>query len=272
MRPKPGGFVSAFCQITIMTSGRNEPRYLQLRTLIEGDIRNGTYPVGSLLPKEEILAQRYEVSRHTVREALRGLVQAGMIERFPSRGTVVKSDAPLVTGQKFIAGVANVHDVLQYTAKSRLAILMRSHSTLSHALAGELGMESAAGSEWICFAGSRLSVDDESPIGCSTLYVLPEYEHIGAALEQQGGSVFGLLNTLFGVEVRRVWQKIEAALMPDSAPFVFRDHYGKPALRLLRAYFDANGTMLTFSDNHFLSDRFQLIAQWEHDGSSVPPR
>jgi len=255
-----------------MTFSRNEPRYLQLRALIEGDIRSGTYPVGSLLPKEERLAERYGVSRHTVREALRGLVGAGMIERFPSRGTVVLASEPVVSVPKFVAGVANVHDVLQYTARTRLSILMRTRAALPPAVAEALGIAGTPEAEWICFAGSRLSADDGTPIGCSNLYVQPRFETIGEAVERNGGSVFELLKTLFGVEVRRVWQKIEAALMPENAPFVFRDDGGLPALRMLRAYFDDTNTLLTFSDSYFLSDRFQLVSQWEYRDEDGPRR
>jgi len=251
-----------------MTASRTEPRYLQLRAAIEGEIRSGAYAVGSLLPKEEDLAQRHKVSRHTVREALRGLVAAGMIERFPSRGTVVTASHPVVSVPKFVAGVANVHDVLQYTAQTRLSILMRRRTRLPHQLAQELGVLEAE-REWVCFAGTRLSVVDDTPIGCSDLYVLPRFESIGEAVERQGGSVFELLKTQFDVEVRRVRQKIEAALMPEEAPFVFRDYTGMPALRMVRAYFDDDGAMLTFSDNYFLSDRFQLLSQWEYRGGEL---
>lgn len=248
-----------------MKKNKAEPRYLWLRAQLEEEIRSGKYTVGGLMPKEEEFAKQYEVSRHTVREAMRGLVQSGMIERFPRRGTFVRATEPVLENQKFVAGVVNVHDVLQYSAQTRLNILLRSRETVPPSLAKELDVpEAATHKEWIRFICCRWRADNDTPIGFSNLYVLPEHEKIGDSVEREGGSIFTLLETEFKVHVQRVWQKIEATLMPEAAPFALRDNHGAPALRLLRAYYDKSGKMLTFSDNYFLSDRFQLIAQWEH--------
>jgi len=244
---------------------KSSHRYLQVRDAIEADIRSGKYQVGELLPKEEVLAATYDVSRHTIREAMRGLVDAGMVERFPRRGSFVKSTEPVVESRKFVAGVSNVNDVLQYTAQTRLTILMRSRTQIPPAIAKELNSDGLS-HDWIRFVCCRW-LPDNTLIGFSNLYVLPEHESIGEAVEQGGGSVrvFGLLGSQFHVPVRRVWQKIEASLMPEEAPFALRNNHGRPALRLLRAYYGDDDRMLTFSDNYFLSDRFQLISQWEHD-------
>lgn len=240
-------------------------RYMQVREAIEADIRSGKFAVGELLPKEELLAQTYKVSRHTIREAMRGLVDAGMVERYPRRGSFVKSTQPVVESPKFVAGVANVNDVLQYTAETRLSILMRSRTSIPAALSKELN-SAGLKHDWIRFMCCRWLLDN-TLIGFSNLYVLPEHESIGEAVQQGGGSVsvFGLLDSEFHEPVRRVWQKIEASLMPEEAPYALRNNQGSPALRLLRAYYDQQGKMLTFSDNYFLSDRFQLISQWEHE-------
>lgn len=251
-----------------MKNFKAEPRYLWLRGQLEEEIRSGEYAVGARMPNEEELAKQFEVSRHTVREAMRGLVNSGMVERSPRRGTFVSASEPVQENQKFVAGVANVHDVLQYSAKTRLSILLRSQETIPLSLAKELDAPKAATNmAWIQFICCRWRADSETSIGFSNLYVLPEHESLGEAVERGGGSIFTLLETEFQVRVHRVWQKIEATLMPEAAPYALRDNHGAPALRLLRAYYDKSGKMLTFSDNYFLSDRFQLIAQWEHTAS-----
>lgn len=244
---------------------KSVPRYLKLRMELEEDIRSGKYAVGELMPKEELLATQFQVSRHTVREAMRGLVDAGMVERFPRRGSFVKATKPVAEDQKFVAGVANAHDVLQYTALTRLTILLRSRMAIPPKLLKDLGIEDPK-CDWIRFVCCRWQADNNSLIGFLNLYVLPEHESIGEAVEHGDGrvSIFGLLDSEFHAPVRRVWQKIEATVMPEEAPFALRNNHGAPALRLLRAYYDEHGRMLTFSDNYFLSDRFQLISQWEH--------
>ena len=48
-----------------------EPLYLQVVRALKNEIVKGVHPVGSQLPTEEELCQRFSVSRYTVREALR---------------------------------------------------------------------------------------------------------------------------------------------------------------------------------------------------------
>ena len=57
------------------------PRYQQLSTTLVREIGEGRYPVGSLLPPEPQLCQRFAVSRHTVREAVRHLCELGLVSR-----------------------------------------------------------------------------------------------------------------------------------------------------------------------------------------------
>ncbi len=49
----------------------------------------GTYKPGSKLPNEDALAQRFAVSRATIREAVRGLVEEGYLSRRQGSGTYV---------------------------------------------------------------------------------------------------------------------------------------------------------------------------------------
>lgn len=63
------------------------PRYLEVASVLEAEI--GTLPPNSLLPTEEQLANRHDVSRVTIRGALDLLEKSGLISRMRGRGTVV---------------------------------------------------------------------------------------------------------------------------------------------------------------------------------------
>ncbi|MFD1625553.1 GntR family transcriptional regulator [Azospirillum griseum] len=70
---------------------RSEPRQNradQLRDLIEEDIASGRLAPGSRL-EESALAERFNVSRTPVREALAQLASAGLVEMRPRQGAVV---------------------------------------------------------------------------------------------------------------------------------------------------------------------------------------
>lgn len=65
------------------------PKYLEIQNLLLQRIKNGDYQEGQLIPKEVDLAEQLDVSRPTVRHAIRNLVQAGYLERRKKRGTIV---------------------------------------------------------------------------------------------------------------------------------------------------------------------------------------
>lgn len=54
-----------------------------------GAIREGDFPVDSVLPSERTLAQQFGVSRNTLREAIRALAHAGVLEIRGRSGTLV---------------------------------------------------------------------------------------------------------------------------------------------------------------------------------------
>ncbi|MCH8498897.1 MAG: UTRA domain-containing protein [Marinobacter sp.] len=73
----------------------HSPLYLELRTRLLALIRTGELPAGSRLPAERLLAERFETTRVTLRQALGQLESEGCIYRSNRRGWFV-SPARLV--------------------------------------------------------------------------------------------------------------------------------------------------------------------------------
>ena len=67
------------------------PLYRQISDNLLVGIREGKFPVGSFLPGELELIDRFDASRHTIREALRVLEDMGLVKRQRGRGTLVLS-------------------------------------------------------------------------------------------------------------------------------------------------------------------------------------
>lgn len=60
-----------------------------VRAELRKAIMSGEFPLGSKLPNEEQLRERFSVSRVTLREAVRGLIEDGMVVRQHGSGTYV---------------------------------------------------------------------------------------------------------------------------------------------------------------------------------------
>jgi DNA-binding GntR family transcriptional regulator len=66
------------------------PAYAQLAQILRRRISNGTYSPGSRLPSEAEIGRNFKVSGLTVRQAVRALVDEGLVERIQGSGTFVK--------------------------------------------------------------------------------------------------------------------------------------------------------------------------------------
>jgi GntR family transcriptional regulator len=71
------------------SSGIGGPLYVKLQRLIENAVREGKLLPGDALPPERELAAMAEISRVTVRKAVQGLVNDGLLVQRHGSGTFV---------------------------------------------------------------------------------------------------------------------------------------------------------------------------------------
>ncbi len=240
--------------------GRSLPRYMWLYQILYNGISAGTYPLGSLLPTEAQLSAEYGVSRHTVREATRRLVDAGMIVRYPSIGTVVTATHPQNSQPSFVAGLGSLQDIFSYTSQTRLEVFDQHLTTVDRAMAETMQCE--PGSKWLRLDARRLLVENDRVLSYTRTYLRPEFEGIVARLRGKHPSFFQMLRDDYGQDVRRVHQQIEATLMPEVAQQELGIEEGSPALLMLRAYYDPHNRLLVVSENYYIADRFKLQSDW----------
>ncbi|NBC64171.1 MAG: UTRA domain-containing protein [Bacteroidetes bacterium] len=69
------------------------PLYKQIESYIRQEIESGKYDDGSFLPREQKLANKFGVSRNTVRQGIANLVNEGVLKRTPGKGTVLADQA-----------------------------------------------------------------------------------------------------------------------------------------------------------------------------------
>lgn len=65
------------------------PLYLQILQNLKEKIESGEWSEGTMIPTEKELCKEYNVSKITVREAIKILVKDGMLSRTPGKGTFV---------------------------------------------------------------------------------------------------------------------------------------------------------------------------------------
>jgi GntR family transcriptional regulator len=95
------------------------PLYRQLAAILRAPIVDGTYPVGTELPKEAEIADRFGISLITVRQALRELESDGLIRKRAAKPAVVAARSP---APKLSSAFRNFADIAAYTRNARLDV------------------------------------------------------------------------------------------------------------------------------------------------------
>jgi GntR family transcriptional regulator len=113
-------------------------KYRQIAESLTKRIRRGEIGNGSRLPGEHLLAQTYEVSRSTIRQALAELQQAGLIETWTGAGSFVRYDGAYLDDQ------IGWTEALARQGISTQARILRLDRIVDAALAEELSLDEAA--------------------------------------------------------------------------------------------------------------------------------
>ncbi|WOV83085.1 FadR/GntR family transcriptional regulator [Sporosarcina jeotgali] len=117
---------------------------------IEHLIESGHWQIGDHLPAEMQLMQEFGVSRNTLREAIRALVHAGLLETKQGSGTIVKSISAFGAALHRQVEKSSVMETLEV----RLA-LEREAAQLAAARRDDLDVEAMTESIQLCKAASE---------------------------------------------------------------------------------------------------------------------
>lgn len=207
------------------------PLYQQVVARLRAEIGSGAFPVGDLLPTEGELRARFGVSRHTIREALRQLREAGLIASRQGSGTTVLKPA---TSDLFAHEVGSINDLVAYADELRYEVDSVTMVAADAALAARLACE--AGARWLRVEGYRHRRDDPQPVAWTEVYIHGDYAGVAVHLGRRPGPIYLWIEEMYGERVETVDQTIGAGdapaaiapaldVEPDSLMFLVRRAY-----------------------------------------------
>lgn len=242
-----------------------QPRYRLLATTLIGDIQSGRYPVGSRLPTETELCVQFGASRFTVREALRQLVEMGLVVRQTSLGTrVVATQAQ----RGYQQVMQQLTDLSQYTADAQLQIL----DTRTVALDDDQAdfVRGKAGQHWL-LADCLRHAGPQPPICWVGIYIHPAFRSLSGLSGTLEKPVYTLIEQQFGERVLEMQQRIEPAMLGaalarrlDAAP-------RSAALRLVRHYLNQSGEVIMATDSVHPQGRFSYSQTFRFEAKPGQP-
>jgi len=219
---------------------------------LKDEIVRGVYPVGSQLPTEEELCERFSVSRYTVREALRRLREDRLVSSRQGAGTTVVPPRP---SGSYVHEVMSINDLVAFAKGVRFDIDTIEMIVADPKLASRIG--SAVGESWLAVRGFRHTEDSDLPVCFTEVYINGEFAAIGRLLQRHHGPIFHLIEDLFGQRIVEVHQEIAASLIAPALAAGLKVEPGATALEVQRTYKLANDKIAQVAINTHPASRFR---------------
>lgn len=225
------------------------PLYLQLQQLIREAITNQLLGQGDAIPPERDLAIEYDVSRITVRKAIGGLVEDGLLTRRRGAGT-------------FVAGRVE-----------------KSFSKLSSFTEDMAARGRVASSRWISRAAGAVDPEESMALGLSPgapvlrfhrirsaddVPMALEYSTVAgyclASVEAVGDSLYEALDAA-GNRPARALQRLRAVPFGAEQAKMLGVDAGAPGLLIERHGFLRDGRAVEFTRSYYRGDAYDFVAE-----------
>ena len=240
--------------------GDTLPRYMQILQVLRNRIASGAYGVHTLIPTEAELCAEFSVSRHTIREALRRLTEAGYVARRQGSGTMVLAREP---AGSFVHSMCSLTDLFQYAVDTRFAIEEITPLAVDADAAALIGCR--PGERFLSVQGLRTPRMHDNVICHTTIYIDMRFAWLEQEIHDCIGPLYALVERRAGIPIAEALQTINAVPIPDPIRIRLGEAEGAYGLRVVRRYLDREGTVMTVSVNHHPADRFSYMMRIRSD-------
>ncbi len=234
-----------------------ETRYGYVARTLASSIASGEHPAGTVLPTEVDLAKQFQVSRATVRAALRELQQLGLVSRRRNVGTTVEASRLPHESAGYIQSLDTVDDVFQYADDTSRCIQEIASEVADDALAMRLSCR--PGRRWIRVSSLRVRDNQEKadPICWTDVYIDDLYaDIIRANVEHYTGAIGSLVEEQTGRRIAQMVQEIRSTGIPSRIVSALKAQEDSHALEITRRYIDASGGCFIVSISVHPANRF----------------
>ena len=231
-----------------------------LANILQAEIGQGRYELGSTIPSEADLRARFGVGRHTVREAVRLLQEAGLVARRQGASTRVVALNPRST---YVHSLRSLAEVLQFTRETQLEITDRAMVVLDDADAKLVG--AAPGSRWLRLRGVRRGVEQKDVISHSTIFAHGRFSAVLSEIHLPSGPLYAAIEAMTGEIVQEAKQEISAGSIPGDAAHVLKLSAGSIAIRVIRRYLDISGGVMLTAVNWHNPTTFSYVISLRRD-------
>ena len=229
---------------------QRQPLYVHIAATLQQRIVGGRYAVSSLLPTEADLSEEFATSRNTVREALRLLVERGLIRRRQGAGSMVIAASPSFN---YVQSFTKLEDLFNNSKTTHYVLHAIDTVALEPDLAKRIG--GVAGDNWLRVTGVRWTERGGTPMAHIESYIPMEFKAIVDTFWNVDHPFYSVLEAGSERTIDEVSQEIRAVEMPRHVANTFGLPEGSTSLQLFRRYV-ARGGVLIASINWHRGDQF----------------
>jgi GntR family transcriptional regulator len=233
-----------------LTAGDSAPLYIQLQRLLRDAITQRLLPPESAIPPERDIAEEFSVSRITVRKALEGLVEEGLLNRRRGAGTFV---AGRRVEKSFSKLSSFSEDMISRGRKPHSVWVNRSIGTVTPEESLSLGLSPGA----VVYRFHRVRYADGTPMAL-------EYSSVPAyclpSLEAVEHSLYAALDRA-GNRPTRALQRLRAVAFTAEQADALHVAAGDAGLLIERRGFLKDGRASEFTLSYYRGDAYDLVAE-----------
>ena len=227
-----------------------DPLYLQVYEAVTGAIRSGQLRPGDRLPPERSFCEQFGVSRATVRRALRGLADEGLVESTVGRGSFIRA-----------TGLAEPPNTLMsFTELAEARGLKPSAKVIDEAIRPATPEEASVfglGVQALVFELVRLRMLDDRPVALDRARIPLAVAPAIADRDYTTASVYEALASANAVPVRA--DVIVSAIVADEASAAeLGIDLGAPLIVCKTLSYDVSERLVELGEITYRADRYQL--------------
>lgn len=241
------------------------PYYVQLMEILKTKIDNLEWKPGDRIPGENDLCETYRISRTVVRQALKEMEIAGIINRRKGKGTFI---APPKISEGLIQKVTGFYqDMTERGLKPLTKVLHNRVVPCSEKVAGFLEVE--PGTEVIDI--QRLRFVNGGPIQLVTTYIPLEVCPALATTDLTDKSLYEVLKKESGIQIAKSRRYIEAVPANENEATLLEINRGAPLVMLDSISYTSDGKPVEYYHALHRGDRsrFEVELLAFHD-SEMP--
>ncbi|MCP8617814.1 GntR family transcriptional regulator [Salirhabdus salicampi] len=227
------------------------PIYHQLEEYIKSQLDNGTFKPGDALPSEREFAERFNISRMTVRQAINNLVNEQMLYRIKGKGTFVMEEK----FEQSLKGLTSFTEDMRDRGMEASSVLLSFQVVpATDKIASRLNIQQYAP----VYEIKRIRLANEIPMALERTYMSANKVQ-GLTEEIVKNSLYEYVETQLKLNISKGTQVIEAAIANDEEMEHLQVSDHAPILLMERTSSLEDDTVLEVVISSYRGDRYKFM-------------